>query len=57
MVPKGSMVVHLPAGLPVRPLQFLGPHDGKGQKMGMPLAPVLEQAQPSPRTALGPVKH
>jgi len=57
VVPKGSMVVHLPAGLPVRPLQFLGPHDGKGQKMGMPLAPVLEQAQPSPRTALGPVKH
>ncbi|OLQ14252.1 hypothetical protein AK812_SmicGene1712 [Symbiodinium microadriaticum] len=45
VVPKGSMVVHLPAGLPVRPLQFLGPHDGKGQKMGMPLAPVLEQVQ------------
>ncbi|CAE7321188.1 unnamed protein product [Symbiodinium sp. CCMP2456] len=60
VVPKGSMVVHLPAGLPVRPLQFLGSHDGKGQKMGMPLAPVLEQAhqaQPSPRTALGPVKY
>eukprot|EP00439_Symbiodinium_sp_Y106_P061533 s2427_g9.t1 len=57
VVPKGGVVVHLPAGLPVRPLQFLGHHDGKGQKMGMPLAPVLEQAQPSPRTALGPVKN